>query len=61
MGLSAATIYMNPAAEVRRAQTKRFRNGLANLVIATDALSVGLNMRISRFVMTTAVKLNDVE
>lgn len=61
MGLSAATIYGNLAPEVRRAQAERFRDGSADVVIATDALSMGLNMRIARVVMTTTVKFNGVE
>lgn len=61
MGLSVATIYGNLAPEVRRAQAERFRDGSADVVIATDALSMGLNLRISRIVMTTTVKFNGVE
>lgn len=61
IGLSAATIYGNLAPEVRRAQAERFRDGSADVVIATDALSMGLNMRIARVVMTTTVKFNGVE
>ena len=61
MGLSVATIYGNLAPEVRRAQAERFRDGSADVVIATDALAMGLNMRIARVVMTTTVKFNGVE
>lgn len=61
MGLSVATIYGNLAPEVRRAQAERFRDGSADVVVATDALSMGLNLRISRIVMTTTVKFNGVE
>ena len=61
MGLSAAAIYGNLGAELRLAHTERFRNGSVDLAIATDALSMGLNMRISRIVMTTTVKFNGVE
>jgi ATP-dependent RNA helicase SUPV3L1/SUV3 len=61
IGLSAATIYGNLAPEVRRAQAERFRDGSADVVIATDALAMGLNMRIARIVMTTTTKFNGVE
>jgi ATP-dependent RNA helicase SUPV3L1/SUV3 len=61
IGLSVATIYGNLAPEVRRAQAERFRDGSADVVIATDALSMGLNMRIARIVMTTTTKFNGVE
>lgn len=61
MGLSAATVYGNLSPEVRRAQAERFRDGSADVIIATDAISMGLNTRIARVVMTTTVKFNGVE
>jgi ATP-dependent RNA helicase SUPV3L1/SUV3 len=61
MGLSVATVYGNLAPEVRRAQAERFRDGSADVVVATDALAMGLNMPIQRIVMTTTVKYNGVE
>lgn len=61
MGLSVATVYGNLAPEVRRAQAERFREGSADLVIATDSISMGLNLPIARIVMTTTVKFNGVE
>ncbi|WLI91865.1 helicase-related protein [Massilia sp. R2A-15] len=60
-GLSVATVYGNLSPEVRRAQAERFRDGSADIVVGTDALAMGLNMPISRIVMTTAVKYNGVE
>ena len=60
-GLSVATVYGNLSPEVRRAQAQRFREGEADIVVATDALAMGLNMPISRVVMTTSVKYNGVE
>jgi ATP-dependent RNA helicase SUPV3L1/SUV3 len=61
MGLSVATVYGNLAPEVRRAQAERFREGSADVVIATDSISMGLNLPIARIVMTTTVKFNGVE
>jgi ATP-dependent RNA helicase SUPV3L1/SUV3 len=61
MGLTVATVYGNLSPEVRRAQAERFREGQADIVVATDALAMGLNMPIQRIVMTTAVKYNGVE
>ena len=61
MGLSVATVYGNLAPEVRRAQAERFRDGSADVVVATDALAMGLNMPIARIIMTTTVKYNGVE
>jgi len=60
-GMSVSTVYGNLSPEVRRAQAQRFRDGEADVVVATDALAMGLNMPISRVVMTTAVKFNGVE
>ena len=61
LGLSVATVYGNLSPEVRRAQAARFRDGTADVVVATDALAMGLNMPIARIVMTTTVKFNGVE
>jgi ATP-dependent RNA helicase SUPV3L1/SUV3 len=60
-GMTVSTVYGNLSPEVRRAQAQRFRDGEADIVVATDALAMGLNMPISRVVMTTAVKFNGVE
>jgi ATP-dependent RNA helicase SUPV3L1/SUV3 len=43
MGLSVATVYGNLSPEVRRAQAQRFRDGAADVVVATDAIAMGLN------------------
>jgi ATP-dependent RNA helicase SUPV3L1/SUV3 len=61
MGLSVATVYGNLSPEVRRAQAERFRDGSADVVVGTDALAMGLNLPISRIVMTTTVKYNGYE
>jgi ATP-dependent RNA helicase SUPV3L1/SUV3 len=42
-GMSVATVYGNLSPEVRRAQAQRFREGEADIVVATDALAMGLN------------------
>jgi ATP-dependent RNA helicase SUPV3L1/SUV3 len=61
IGLSVATVYGNLSPEVRRAQAERFRDGTADVVVGTDALAMGLNLPISRIVMTTTVKFNGYE
>ncbi|MGZ8289553.1 MAG: helicase-related protein [Telluria sp.] len=61
LGLSVATVYGNLSPEVRRAQAERFRDGSADIVVGTDALAMGLNLPISRIVMTTSVKYNGYE
>jgi len=44
-GMSVSTVYGNLSPEVRRAQAQRFRDGEADIVVATDALAMGLNSR----------------
>ena len=61
LGLSVATVYGNLSPEVRRAQAQRFRDGLADVVVGTDAIAMGLNMPIERIVLTTSVKYNGYE
>ncbi|WP_341676580.1 helicase-related protein [Niveibacterium sp. SC-1] len=59
-GLSVATLYGNLSPEVRRAQAQRFRDGEADVVIATDAIGMGLNLPIRRVVFTTARKYDGI-
>lgn len=59
-GLSVATIYGNLSPEVRRAQATLFREGTADVVVATDAIGMGLNLPITRCVLTTTTKFDGV-
>jgi len=59
-GLSTAVIYGALGPEVRRSEAERFRSGQAKVLIATDAIGMGLNLPISRIVLTTAEKFNGV-
>lgn len=61
IGFSVSTVYGNLSPEVRRAQAARFRDGSADIVVATDAIAMGLNLPIQRVVMTTAIKYNGIE
>jgi len=60
-GFSVATIYGNLSPEVRQAQAARFRDGSADIVVATDAIAMGLNLPIERVVLTTSMKYNGVD
>jgi ATP-dependent RNA helicase SUPV3L1/SUV3 len=52
-----ATIYGALSPEVRRAEARRFRDtGEADILIATDAIGLGLNLPISRIVFSTLEK-----
>ncbi|MDQ7988521.1 MAG: helicase-related protein [Candidatus Dactylopiibacterium sp.] len=59
-GLRVATLYGNLSPEVRRAQAQRFRDGDADVVVATDAIGMGLNLPIRRVVFTTAKKYDGI-
>ncbi|NSL53463.1 RNA helicase [Uliginosibacterium sp. IMCC34675] len=59
-GLKVATIYGNLSPEVRRAQAQRFRDGEADVVVATDAIGMGLNLPIRRVVFSTAKKYDGI-
>lgn len=47
-GHSVALIYGNLSPEVRRKEAERFRTGDADILIATDAIGMGLNLPIRR-------------
>lgn len=55
-GMSTAVIYGSLSPEVRRMEARRFSSGLAQVLIATDAVGMGLNLPISRVVLTTLDK-----
>ena len=60
-GLSVATIYGALAPEVRRTESERFASGEADIVVATDAIGMGLNLPIRRVVFSTVHKYDGVE
>lgn len=59
-GFRVATIYGNLSPEVRRAQAQRFRDGEADIVVATDAIGMGLNLPVARVVFSTARKFDGI-
>jgi ATP-dependent RNA helicase SUPV3L1/SUV3 len=61
LGMSVSTVYGNLSPEVRQAQAARFREGTAEVVVATDAIAMGLNLPIERVVLTSATKYNGYE
>ncbi len=60
-GFSTAIIYGALGPEVRRSEAQRFRSGEAKVLIATDAIGMGLNLPIARIVFTTMEKFDGVE
>ncbi|UMM64558.1 helicase-related protein [Aristophania vespae] len=51
-----AVIYGALSPEVRRAEAARFNNGEADILIATDAIGMGLNLSIKRVIFSTLRK-----
>ena len=49
-GLKVSVIYGGLSPEVRRAEARRFRNGEADIVVATDAIGLGLNLPLDRVI-----------
>jgi ATP-dependent RNA helicase SUPV3L1/SUV3 len=60
-GHSVAVIYGALSPEVRRAEARRFREGQADVLVATDAIGMGLNLPISRVVLSTTRKYDGRE
>lgn len=56
MGYEVATIYGALAPEVRRTEAERFARGEAEVIVATDAIGMGLNLPIRRVVFSSVEK-----
>ena len=59
-GRSVATIYGALGPEVRRSEAERFRSGEAEVLVATDAIGMGLNLPIRRVLFSTTEKFNGI-
>lgn len=60
-GLTAAVIYGALAPDVRRREAERFATGEADVVVATDAIGMGLNLPVRRVLFTALEKFDGVE
>lgn len=56
-----AVIYGNLTPEVRREEARRFRSGEAQILVATDAIAMGLNLPIKTVLLSTLRKWNGRE
>lgn len=56
-----AVIYGNLTPEVRREEARRFRSGEAQVLVATDAIAMGLNLPIKTVLLSTLTKWNGRE
>ena len=59
-GFSVATIYGALAPEVRRTESERFSSGQADILVATDAIGMGLNLPIRRVIFSHILKFDGV-
>ncbi len=55
-GRTVAVIYGALGPEVRRAESRRFREGNAPVLVATDAIGMGLNLPIRRVIFSALTK-----
>lgn len=55
-GKKVAVVYGALSPEVRRAEARRFNTGEADILIATDAIGMGLNLRIKRIIFAALKK-----
>ncbi|AWK88851.1 helicase-related protein [Azospirillum thermophilum] len=60
-GHTVAVIYGALSPEVRRAEARRFREGTADVLVATDAIGMGLNLPVARVVLSTTRKFDGRE
>ncbi len=59
-GFGVATIYGALLPEVRRTEARRFNSGEADILVATDAIGMGLNLPIRRVIFSTVEKFDGV-
>jgi ATP-dependent RNA helicase SUPV3L1/SUV3 len=55
-----SVIYGNLSPEVRREEARRFREGDSDILVATDAIAMGLNLPIRTILFTTDSKFDGV-
>jgi ATP-dependent RNA helicase SUPV3L1/SUV3 len=58
---NVSVIYGNLSPEVRRDEARRFREGETDILIATDAIAMGLNLPIKTLLFTTHRKFDGIE
>jgi len=57
---SVSVVYGNLSPEVRREEARRFRSGETQLLIATDAIAMGMNLPIKTILFSKAEKFDGV-
>lgn len=59
-GYSVASIYGALSPEVRRTESERFNSGKADILVATDAIGMGLNLPIRRVIFSHIHKFDGI-
>lgn len=59
-GFTVASIYGALSPEVRRTESERFCNGAADILVATDAIGMGLNLPIRRVIFSNIHKFDGI-
>jgi ATP-dependent RNA helicase SUPV3L1/SUV3 len=59
-GRTTAAIYGSLSPAVRRREAERFRSGAADVLVATDAIGLGLNLPIRRLIFASLEKFDGV-
>ncbi len=59
-GYGVASIYGALSPEVRRTESRRFCSGEADILVATDAIGMGLNLPIRRVIFSSVEKFDGV-
>lgn len=60
-GYEVATVYGALSPEVRREEARRFRDGEAEVLVATDAIGMGLNLPVRRVLLSEGEKFDGFE
>lgn len=60
-GKKCSVIYGNLSPEVRRSEADKFRNGENDILVATDAIGMGLNLPIQRLFLNSITKYDGIE
>ncbi len=56
-----SVLYGNLSPEVRKEEARRFREGKSDILVATDAIAMGLNLPIKTLLFTTDTKFDGIE
>jgi len=61
LDFKVSIVYGMLSPEVRREQARKFDQGLTDIIVSTDAISMGMNLPIKRIVFSTLTKVIDSE